>query len=32
MFTLAAYRFDIGPKKSVVMPTLLLIGEDTLSP
>jgi pimeloyl-ACP methyl ester carboxylesterase len=31
MRALAAYRFDAGRMKSVVIPTLLLIGEDTLS-
>jgi pimeloyl-ACP methyl ester carboxylesterase len=32
MRALAAYRFDAGRMKSVTMPTLLLMGEDTASP
>jgi pimeloyl-ACP methyl ester carboxylesterase len=32
MRALAAYRFDASRMKSVTMPTLLLIGEDTASP
>jgi pimeloyl-ACP methyl ester carboxylesterase len=32
MRALSAYRFDAGRMKSVMMPTLLLIGEDTASP
>jgi pimeloyl-ACP methyl ester carboxylesterase len=32
MFALSAYRFDASRMRSVTMPTLLLIGEDTASP
>ena len=32
MQALAAYRFDASRVKSVTMPTLLLLGEDTASP
>ena len=32
MRALSAYRFDASRMKSVTMPTLLLIGEDTASP
>ena len=32
MHALSAYRFDASRIKSVTMPTLLLIGEDTASP
>jgi pimeloyl-ACP methyl ester carboxylesterase len=32
MRALSAYRFDASRMKSVTMPTLLLIGEDTKSP
>lgn len=32
MRALSAYRFDASRIKSVTMPTLLLIGEDTPSP
>ena len=32
MRALSAYRFDANRMKSVTMPTLLLIGEDTASP
>jgi pimeloyl-ACP methyl ester carboxylesterase len=32
MRALAAYRFDASRMKSVTIPTLLLIGEDTVSP
>ncbi len=32
MFALSAYRFDARRMKSVKVPTLLLIGENTLSP